>query len=713
MTISRRTFSKLAVGLLGTSYLPPSPSNAEGAQAPARSTSASATGTESGTPVYACTDFSHRFDSAYLSNGLLGTRPGPNPLAHAPTYVGGFVFRHIPYDMECLSPALDPLETDIRVNHISLLDHPDLLTIKRQVLDTASGELMTEMVFAPSGVTLDIQVLQFASRSVPSLLCQEVRIVPSADAELELAARISTANVPGRTYMDRAPEQTEIDLVTGFEGHGALSRLGAAISVLTPDGLTRKEAPFATPEGVTRSFMLRGKSGQPMRFQTVAALVSQFYSSEPELQAIRMARWGTSLGLDLLRKQNREAWDTLWKSRVKITGDTDDQRVLDAAFFCLHSSLHASNQTGMPPFGLSQFEHYYGHSFWDTESWCLLPVTLTSPLTARSLLEYRVRGLAAARKRAALYGYRGVQFPWEAGQIDGSDVTPTFAATGWQEQHVTPDIALGFWEYQLATDDADFLREGTWPVLQAVAEWIASRGVETGRGFEMHHLMGPDEGVPGTTNNTYMNLVSKMALAAALRCAALVGTKPAASWSKIHDAMVIPMDPTHNVVLPYDGAKPGVSYSLGSLDLLTVHDPPISLDLVRRTNAYEAGLRGSEWAGIGFSVAASAATAAFLGDREKARQLFDQSWKNVWLDPFGMIREAPSQNYGCFLTNFGSLLQTTLLGFTGLRIREGDWQVYPAHLPQGWSRIEVDRIWVRGDPKRLIAEDGRAARVLD
>jgi trehalose/maltose hydrolase-like predicted phosphorylase len=225
--------------------------------------------------------------------------------------------------------------------------------------------------------------------------------------------------------------------------------------------------------------------------------------------------------------------------------------------------------------------------------------------------------------------------------------------------------------------------------------------------------MGPDEGVVDTNNNTYMNLVSKMVLAAAIKCAALVGTKPPASWSRFHDALVIPIDPTRQVALPYDGAKPGDAYSLGSLDLLTVHDPPVSSELLRRTHDYEAGIRGSEWAGIGFSVAASAATSAFLGEREKARQLFDQSWKTVWLEPFGMIREAPSQDYGCFLTNFGSLLQTTLLGFTGLRIRQGNWQVYPATLPQGWSRIEVDRIWVRGTPKRLIAENGKPAQLLE
>ncbi len=77
-----------------------------------------------------------------------------------------------------------------------------------------------------------------------------------------------------------------------------------------------------------------------------------------------------------------------------------------------------------------------------------------------------------------------------------------------------------------------------------------------------------------------------------------------------------------------------------------------------------------------------------------------------------MIRETPFQDYGCFLTDYGSLLQTAMFGFTGLRISEGDWQKYPASLPEGWSRIEVDRIFVKGEEKKLIATDGAPAQLV-
>jgi protein-glucosylgalactosylhydroxylysine glucosidase len=674
--------------------------------------------THGGIPKFVVEDFSRQFDPAYLSNGLIGTRPCPNPLAKARTQVSGFVFSHVSFQVESLSPAPCPLETDIRVNGVSLLKHSEFLTIQRQSLDLSCGELTTEMTFAPgTGVTLKLQVLQFASRSVPCLLCQEISVIPSSGAEMEFISRIDHEGIPGQVYMAEPPERTRIDLVSGFVSGNNLSKLGVALLVFTPDAPAQRQDPVQTETGATRSYVLRAESGRPVRLQTIAAMISDLYHPEPPLEAIRLAEWGGMLGIEDLRKQNHADWSELWQSRVKVTGETDAQRVLDAAFFYLHSSLHSSTRTGMPPFGLSQFSYYYGHSFWDTETWSLLPITLTAPRTARTLLEYRLQGLDWAKRQAAVYGYRGAQFPWEGAGTRGFETTPTFAGTGWAEQHVTPDVALGFWEYQLATNDQDFLRDGTWPVLKSVSEWIESRGISTQRGFEIWHVMGPDEGVPNVNNNSYINLVCKMVLAAAVRCAQMVGASAPASWAKIRDTLILPIDKSKNIVLPYDNppAPSSRQYSLAQIDFLTLHDPSIPVDLLHSTHDYEESLRRADPVGtsmIGFASAAVAATAALSGQKRRAAELFDMSWKNVWLEPFGMIREAPSQDYGCFVTNFGSLLQTAMLGFTGIRITEGDWRKYPATLPAGWNRIEIDRIWVKGEPRRLIAVDGAPARLL-
>jgi trehalose/maltose hydrolase-like predicted phosphorylase len=665
-------------------------------------------------PRIVAEDFSREFYPAYLSNGLIGVRPGPNPLAPAKTMVNGFIYSDIPYKVVSLSAAPYPLVTDFRVNNITLLGHPELVKVERQTLDMASGELLTEMTFTPSnGITLRLKVLQFTCRAAPSLLCQEITFSPSSDGTVEIFAGVDAAEFSGSVYSTRAPERTEVDLAVGYLSQGGLSKLGVAVAAPVSEEFKSQGQQVTGRASFAAGFSLEAKGGQTYRFPTIAAMVSDFYQPAPEQEAIRQAKRGAMLGIDLLRSQNRDLWSDLWRSRVKVYGDADSQRVLDSAFFYLHSSLHAANKNGMAPFGLSQFDYYYGHSFWDTESWSLLPVTLAAPATARSLLEFRVRGLENAKRLAALYGYRGAQFPWEASPIDGADATPTFAGTGWEEQHVTPDVALGFWEYQMATGDEDFLHEGTWPVLRAVAEWIESRGVSTSRGFEIRHVMGPDEGVQDVNNNSYVNVICRMVLEAAVRCAGLAIAKPPDSWAKLARAIVIPIDEARNVVLRYDHPPQGRQYSLGNMAMLTVHDPPLSATLLKNTYQYERNLRGSHPRGIGFSMDAEAATAAFFGDRSEAAKLYRQSWQSVWVEPYGMIKEAPGEDYACFLTNFGSLLQTAMVGFTGIRVTHPGWAKYPAILPEGWDKLEIDRVWVRGEAKHLVAVNGKPAQLQE
>src|SRR5215470_4290993 len=85
---------------------------------------------ETGIPKMVVDNFSKKFDPAYLSNGLIGIRPGPNPLVDAMTYVSGYVSAEVPYEVESLSPAPYPFETDLVINEISLLKRPDLLQVK-------------------------------------------------------------------------------------------------------------------------------------------------------------------------------------------------------------------------------------------------------------------------------------------------------------------------------------------------------------------------------------------------------------------------------------------------------------------------------------------------------------------------------------------------------------------------------------------------------
>jgi len=291
----------------------------------------------------------------------------------------------------------------------------------------------------------------------------------------------------------------------------------------------------------------------------------------------------------------------------------------------------------------------------------------------------------------------------------------------------------------LAAGDEVTLRERTWPILKSIAEWIESRGHFTEQGFEIQHMMGPDEGITNVSNQTYFNLLSKMAVSAAIQCAVKLRYRPPESWKKVVNNIVIPMDEDKNVVLPYDlnamvsvhnsekhifeivsAADNIKTYSLGNLHFLFIHNCPVDIDVFKNTYFHEekirlaresqGGVPGST-AAPSFTSPAYAACAAFFGERKKAAELFRNTWEPYSLAPFGMIREYQSQNYGSYITSFGSILQYVLLGFTGLRIQEDDWIKYPARLPEGWHKIFIDRLWVKGKPMRLSVEHGKPAQL--
>jgi trehalose/maltose hydrolase-like predicted phosphorylase len=214
--------------------------------------------------------------------------------------------------------------------------------------------------------------------------------------------------------------------------------------------------------------------------------------------------------------------------------------------------------------------------------------------------------------------------------------------------------------------------------------------------------MGPNEGVNNVDNNAYVNAACASALEVAGRCAGLMGYTPPKVWKRMASALVLPRDPKTGALVAYDGSPQD---AFPDLSFLLPFEPALPAGALERT--YAAFKHRQREYMIGFATAAVAAGAAYMGDRKLARDLFEQSWRLFWMPPYGMIKEAEPQTYGCFLTDFGSMLQSAMIGFTGLRIQDGDWAKYPATLPEGWSSIEVDRIWVRGEPRRLVAVEGR------
>src|SRR5438477_12379230 len=66
--------------------------------------------------------------------------------------------------------------------------------------------------------------------------------------------------------------------------------------------------------------------------------------------------------------------------------------------------------------------YYLGQVMCDNEAFVFPPILLTDPRAADALLYYRSERPHAARRNAALNGYRGLQFPWASGPRDGNEM---------------------------------------------------------------------------------------------------------------------------------------------------------------------------------------------------------------------------------------------------------------------------------------------------
>jgi hypothetical protein len=701
--------------------------------------------------VSECSDYSklkaYGFVPTCLSNGVISITPGPNPLMstmnnlnRASSVVSGYIHRHPAMGIEELAPAPYPLGIDLKIGESSFRENLGKVSIKSQSLDLSCGELTTFLTFSPDNdFSLNIETQQFASRSVPSVVCEKITLIANKDTTVEIDTHIDIQGTDSKEYATRTRNLSEVtangtpnivDQVKAYTTDLG-SKLGIALCLQRKKGLT------FIAEG---RYKVSLKSNESFDIEIIASMVSDLYNPDPMFESIRMVRWAEMVGLNNLRQKNHEIWNELWKSRIRITGGgPGDQRALDVAFYYLQSNIHSSSRMGYPPFGLTQSWAYSGHNFWDMDLWTFIPTLLVQPDAAKSMVEYRNKGLVGARNKAALFGYKGAQYPWEASR-EGWEVTPSNATTGWAEQH-TIGPALSAWQYYLVNpDDKEFLEEKIWPILRDIATWIESRGEFTSRGFEFKVMMGPDEWVSNINNPSYFNLLAKKVLGYAIDCAKVAGKTAPSEWKRIADNIYLPMNPQHTIIYPYDATSKarvfdqsrdeyeeivpkleGKNYSLGNLHFIFIHGLPVSDTIFRYTYFAEEKIRLSRNAdpstpgstgAPGFTSPSYMAAAAFCGERQKSADLFENSWKPYWLEPFGMTCEYQSQGYGSYITTFGSLLQNTMIGLTGLRIQNGDWQKYKVTLPQGWERIEIDQIWINGKPVKLVAENGKMAKLI-
>ncbi len=255
----------------------------------------------------------------------------------------------------------------------------------------------------------------------------------------------------------------------------------------------------------------------------------------------------------------RKQWETL---DIVIEGSPADQQAVRFAIYHLSQIKHGVDpDLNIAAKGLSG-EDYEGHTWWDTETYCLPFYIFNNPKAARDLLVWRHARLPQARERAAEMDLEGARYPMDT--IDGTE-----SSRSWQngdlEIHVPAAVSFGIWHYVRLTQDKEFLYDEGIEMLLDVSRFLAARGQFRPDGqFGFWCVVGPDEFHFAVHNNYYTNVIAKKMFAYTLEVMAEMRKKApaklkavckklklrpdeATGWAKMARKMILLTDETSGV----------------------------------------------------------------------------------------------------------------------------------------------------------------------
>ncbi|HXI64267.1 MAG TPA: hypothetical protein VNH14_07170 [Gemmatimonadales bacterium] len=668
---------------------------------------------------------------AFIGNGAFSLVSSPLGAAASLSYASG-VYDHGPGDVPRIAalPAWNAIDVSDGQHWLSqaTLDSTSLRNY-RQTLDMYEGVLTTSYEWLHGDRHTAVSVEAFISRADPRLAVVSLVLLPHDSGTVTISLPLRPRPAPHRLALAKL-EHTEPDWTlekVWYPGYVKVESRGATASEVwlagrtegrgTPVAFSARVAwparekplsvrPVVSDSGVALELTFRTTPDVPI---TVAKYIGLARSRAAASAATRAA---LAAGYTPTLETHRAAWRRLWQTDIVVDGDPELQRVLHAMQFYLMASIREGTSESIPPMGLST-AGYYGHVFWDADTWMFPALLVLHPDLARSIVMFRHRALPAAERNARTNGYRGAMYPWESDEL-GVETTPRFA---WQnalyENHITGDVALAQWQYYLSTGDSAWLARYGEPVLRATANFWASRATFNAakQRYDITHIVSVDEGLIGIGNDTYTNAVARKNLQLATLASSRVGRAPDTLWGRVAAGLYIPYDSAGQYHPTYEGAPEA---KRGSVVPLLAFPLGLPMSDTAKRNDIESAIRLmiKEGGGAMMTETLYPVIAAELGERALVDTLLPLSYEGHVRPPFYALAETPRNDAVNFLTGAGGFLQQVIYGYTGLRITdEGLRPVYRPVLPSAITRLMLKHVSVHGKTFDIVVQ-GDSARFL-
>lgn len=431
----------------------------------------------------------------------------------------------------------------------------------KKTLSMDKGLLSYELSMTANNKTIDIKYERFFSHTNTALILQRTTVSCKEKAEITIETGIFTGSVNCPVPDDQVKDNLETINLTKLTNNEIVNNGFKCSFKLAGCNLTMIQKLLFNSKEFTQDSYNVEDDGVVIKVKTTLDNSSATLDSCDVIATSRDVDNRIididEFDYDVIKKQEHDFWNEKWNTcDIKYFEDNEKQCALRFNMFQLINNCNSNDPTvSIGARGLTH-SRYKGCYFWDTDLF-MLPFFLDTDIrAAKSLCDYRVNCLEAAKTHSKKMTTKGARYPWMAA-LDGSEQCETWDI-GCSEIHVTADVVYALNKYYEKTKDEDYYISKLAEVYIETARFWMSRYSYNQKENEYNLLFvkGPDEYCGVSSNNLYTNVMAKhnlkLAIEASKKIKALnpklyeklnISEDEIDNWKRLVDGIKTPRDP--------------------------------------------------------------------------------------------------------------------------------------------------------------------------
>ncbi|XMB72668.1 hypothetical protein RJI07_01880 [Mycoplasmatota bacterium WC30] len=435
------------------------------------------------------------------------------------------------FDGETIKESINtynPLYTMIKADGINLNPRSFRAKYHEVSLETENGVFRRHTDFKYNKSTLSIKSERFVDQRNKNLIYSKYLFKSSNTIEIELFSGIDTFvwNI-GENHLSQ-PRLRKTKNTCIASGRTKHHRDKIVVGLLEERSFNDEDV---SDNDCVREYHMTLQADKVYTIYKYAGVIHSDDNGADKLEKRLIA--AQKAGYKKLFADNTEFWEKAYEiSRVQIFNNDKVKEQIDYAVYQLISNRPYSDKVSISKSGQSG-QFHMGSVSWRTEI-LLLPFFInTDPYSARLMVQYRINGLAEAKRKAKQFGYEGAFYPNESG-INGYELNQYNMKNN---IHINASIIYGVYQYIERTADYSILFQGGLSMLMECARFYLSYAKLSSnkKHYDFLYVRGLDDTHEQVDNEAYTNAMIKNSLDALIKCVAFAKTTDKAEVKSIFE----------------------------------------------------------------------------------------------------------------------------------------------------------------------------------